>query len=66
MCIEEQKCSHPADIGLKPFREAQDSDRQDRAVDAVIGMESLLLAGLGNEERRGELSYRFSIRYSAQ
>lgn len=36
----------------------------DRAVDAVIGMEAILLAGLGKDERRGELSYRFSLRYS--
>jgi hypothetical protein len=37
---------------------------QDRIVDAVIGMEALLLAGLGNEDRRGELRFRFSIHYS--
>jgi len=54
----EMACSRLADAEtrLRP---------QDRAIDAVIGMESLLLAGLGKEERRGELSYRFFMRYSA-
>jgi hypothetical protein len=37
---------------------------QDRLVDAVIGLEALLLAGLRNEDRRGELKYRFSLHYS--
>ena len=37
---------------------------QDRLVDAVIGMEALLLAGLGKEDRKGELKYRFSLHYS--
>ena len=37
---------------------------QDRLVDAVIGLEALLLAGLSKEDRRGELKYRFSLHYS--
>lgn len=37
---------------------------QDRIVDAVIGMEAILLAGLRNEDRRGELKFRFSLHYS--
>ena len=37
---------------------------EDQIVDAVIGMEALLLAALGNEDRRSELKYRFSIHYA--
>ena len=37
---------------------------QDQLVDAVIGMEALLLAGLRTEDRRGELRFRFSLNYS--
>lgn len=37
---------------------------QDTIVDAVIGMEVLLLAALGKDDRRGELSFRFSLNYS--
>jgi hypothetical protein len=37
---------------------------EDQIVDAVIGMEALLLAALGREDRRSELKYRFSINYS--
>ena len=37
---------------------------QDRLVDAVIGMEAVLLAGMDKEDRRGELRYRFSIHYA--
>lgn len=37
---------------------------QDRLVDAVIGLEALLLAGLAEEDRRGELKFRFSLHYS--
>ena len=54
----EMACSRLADaqIRLRPH---------DRLVDAVIGLESLLLAGLRNEDRRGELKFRFSSHYSA-
>jgi hypothetical protein len=38
---------------------------QDQILDAVIGMEALLLAGLRNEDRRSELRYRFSLNYSS-
>lgn len=50
-------CSRLADsqIRLRP---------EDRLVDAVIGLESLLLGGLRNEDRRGELKFRFSLHYS--
>lgn len=37
---------------------------QDQILDAVIGMEVLLLAGLRSEDRRSELKYRFSLNYS--
>ena len=37
---------------------------QDRLIDAVIGLEALLLAGLRPEDRRGELRYRFALHYS--
>lgn len=37
---------------------------QDKIVDAVIGMESLLLAALNKDDRRGELIFRFSLNYS--
>jgi hypothetical protein len=36
----------------------------DRLVDAVIGMEAVLLAAIDKGDRRGELRYRFSIHYS--
>ncbi|HLP77473.1 MAG TPA: hypothetical protein VK327_11215 [Candidatus Paceibacterota bacterium] len=38
---------------------------QDQILDAVIGMEALLLAGLGKDDRRSELKYRFSLNFSA-
>jgi hypothetical protein len=37
---------------------------RDRIVDAVIGLEAILLAGTGKEEQRGEMRYRFSLNYS--
>jgi hypothetical protein len=37
---------------------------QDRLVDAVIGLEALLLAGIETGARRGELRYRFALNYS--
>jgi hypothetical protein len=37
---------------------------EDQIIDAVIGMEALLLAALRNEDRRSELKYRFSIHYA--
>lgn len=39
-------------------------DERDAIVDAVIGLESLLLNDIGNEKTRGELRYRYSINYS--
>lgn len=50
-------CSRLADAQIR-FR------AEDRLVDAVIGLETLLLAGLGKEDRRGELRYRFALNYS--
>jgi hypothetical protein len=41
------------------------SRAEDQIIDAVIGMEALLLAALGREDRRSELKYRFSINYSS-
>lgn len=37
---------------------------QDQILDAVIGMEALLLAGLPKDDRKGELKFRFSMNYS--
>jgi hypothetical protein len=37
---------------------------QDRIVDAVIGLEALLLAGLAKDDRKSELKYRFSVHFS--
>jgi hypothetical protein len=53
----EMACSRLADAQtrLRP---------QDRLVDAVIGLEALLLAGLSADDRRGELKHRFSLNYS--
>jgi hypothetical protein len=54
----EMACSRLADaqVRMRPH---------DRLVDAVIGLESLLLAGVRNEDRRGELKFRFSLHYAA-
>jgi hypothetical protein len=53
----EMACSRLADAEMR-------TKPQDRLVDAVIGMEALLLAGLANEDRKGELKFRFSLHYS--
>jgi hypothetical protein len=53
----EMACSRLADAETR-------TKPQDRLVDAVIGMEALLLAGLGKEDRKGELKFRFSLHYS--
>jgi hypothetical protein len=37
---------------------------QDQLIDAVIGLEALLLAGMRKEDRRGELRFRFSLNYA--
>jgi len=37
---------------------------QDQIVDAVIGLEALLLAGLAKEDRKSELKFRFALHYS--
>lgn len=38
---------------------------QDQLLDAVIGMEAILLAGLAKEDRKGELKFRFAMNYSS-
>jgi hypothetical protein len=53
----EMACSRLADAETR-------TRPQDRLVDAVIGMEALLLAGLGKEDRKGELKFRFSLHYA--
>lgn len=53
----EMACSRLADAETR-------KKPRDRLVDAVIGMEALLLAGLGKEARKGELRFRFSLHYS--
>jgi hypothetical protein len=37
---------------------------EDQLIDAVIGLEALLLAGMPKEDRRGELRFRFSLNYA--
>src|SRR5262249_20865442 len=53
----EMACSRLADAETR-------TKPQDRLVDAVIGMEALLLAGIGKEDRKSELKFRFSLHYS--
>jgi hypothetical protein len=53
----EMACSRLADAQTR-------LQARDRLVDAVIGLEALLLAGLRGEDRRGELKYRFALHYS--
>jgi Apea-like HEPN len=60
------KVSEPSmEMALNRLADAEIRTRpQDKIMDAVVGMEALLLAGLGKEDRRGELKYRFSIHFS--
>jgi hypothetical protein len=60
------RTSEPAmEMACSRLADAETRTRpQDRFVDAVIGMEAVLLAGLKKEDRRGELRYRFSVHYS--
>jgi hypothetical protein len=60
------KVSEPSMVmALSRLADAEIRTRpQDKIMDAVVGMEALLLAGLGKEDRRGELKYRFSIHFS--
>jgi hypothetical protein len=53
----EMACSRLADAETR-------TRPHDRLVDAVIGMETLLLANLGRKDRTGELKFRFSLHYS--
>ncbi len=53
----EMACSRLADAETR-------TRPQDRLVDAVIGMEALLLAALEGDDRKGELTFRFSLHYS--
>ncbi len=53
----ETACSRLADAESR-------SRPQDAIVDAVIGLEAILLASMEEEGRHGELRYRFSIHYS--
>lgn len=59
-------CSESAmEMACSRLSDAENRARpQDRIVDAVIGMEALLLAGLEKEERRSELSFRFRMNYA--
>jgi hypothetical protein len=59
------RCIEPAmEMACSRLSDAQTRIRpQDRLVDAVIGLEALLLAG-HDKEYRGELRYRFSLNYS--
>lgn len=53
----EMACSRLSDAEIR-FQSS------DRLVDAVIGLETVLLANYGKEEYRGEMRYRFSLNYS--
>jgi hypothetical protein len=55
--VMEMACCRLADAEIR-------TRPQDKIVDAVIGMEAVLLAGLGKDDRRGELKFRFSLHYS--
>jgi len=57
-------CSDTAmEMACSRLADAENRDRpRDQIVDAVIGMEALLLAGI--EDRRSELSFRFSLNYA--
>jgi hypothetical protein len=59
-------CAEPGlEMACSRLADAQNRLRpHDRLVDAVIGLESLLLGALRNEDRRGELKFRFSLHYS--
>ena len=58
-------CEPSMDMACSRLADAETRAKpQDRLVDAVIGMEALLLAGLGKEDRKGELKFRFSLNYS--
>lgn len=53
------------DMGCRRLSDAQVRTRpEDQIVDAVVGMEAILLAGLANDDRRGELKFRFSMNYA--
>jgi Apea-like HEPN len=60
------KVSEPSmEMALSRLADAEIRTKpQDKIVDAVIGMEVLLLAALGKDDRKGELSFRFSLNYS--
>ena len=70
--IWKEKFDNLNSLDLTPFTFALDklgdaetrTDIRDSIVDAIIGLESLLLNDIGNEKTRGELRYRFSINYS--
>src|SRR5207253_2441648 len=54
----EMACRRLADAVVRPRA-------RDKILDAVVGLEAILLAAAGKEEYRGELRYRFSINYSS-
>lgn len=57
--------TNPFELALRKLNEAEmRRSEQDSIIDAVIGMESLLLNQIGNEKTRGELKYRFSTNYA--
>jgi hypothetical protein len=59
-------CNEPAmEMACSRLADAQTRFRpRDQIIDAVVGLEALLLAGLRPEDRRGELRFRFSLHYS--
>ncbi len=60
-------CTEPVmRIACSRLADAQIRGRpQDQLIDSVIGLEAILLAGMGVEDRRGELRFRFSLNYAS-
>lgn len=54
------------ELALHKLNEAETRlSPKDSILDAVVGLESLLLNDIGNEKTRGELNYRFCINYAS-
>jgi hypothetical protein len=52
-------------LACRRLGEAEQRTRpHDAIIDAVIGMEAILLAGIESGNRKGELSFRFSLNYA--
>jgi hypothetical protein len=59
------KLDSALELACSRLSDAETRNRpQDRLLDAVIGLEAVLLAVIGPDDRRGELVYRFAMNYS--